>query len=95
MIAALIRTCSPNPTRRPRARLRAVVDQLMPYAPTVAERLQSMEHDVSLTPCSGGALVQCVFNRVCRSRYRRGCWGPGDDSIGFGIRGFSISVSPR
>ena len=26
--------------------LRAVVDQLAPYAPTVAERLQAMEHDV-------------------------------------------------
>jgi transposase-like protein len=47
MIAALIRTVFAQPDAvSARAQLRAVVDQLMPYAPTVAERLQSMENDV-------------------------------------------------
>jgi transposase-like protein len=47
MIAALIRTVfahtDPADTR---VQLRAVVDQLTPYAPTVAERLQAMENDL-------------------------------------------------
>jgi transposase-like protein len=47
MIAALIRTVfahtDPADTR---AQLRVVVDQLGPYAPTVAERLQAMENDL-------------------------------------------------
>jgi transposase-like protein len=47
MIAALIRTVFAQPDAdTARAQLRAVVDQLTPYAPTVAERLQAMENDV-------------------------------------------------
>ena len=47
MIAALIRTVFAQPDAdSARAQLRAVVDQLAPYAPTVAERLQGMENDV-------------------------------------------------
>ena len=47
MIAALIRTVFAQPDAvSARVQLRAVVGQLMPYAPTVAERLQSMENDV-------------------------------------------------
>lgn len=47
MIAALIRTVFAQPdATTARAQLRAIVDQLMPYAPTVAERLQAMEDDV-------------------------------------------------
>src|SRR3954470_4975094 len=47
MIAALIRTVFAQPDAdSARAQLRAVVDQLGPYAPTVAERLQGMENDV-------------------------------------------------
>jgi len=47
MIAALIRTVFAQPDAdTARAQLRAVVDQLTPYAPVVAERLQAMEHDV-------------------------------------------------
>jgi transposase-like protein len=47
MIAALIRTvfAQPDPATA-RHQLRAVVDQLAPYAPAVAERLQVMEDDV-------------------------------------------------
>jgi putative transposase len=47
MIAALVRTvfAQPNPDTA-RTQLRAVVDRLMPYAPTVAERLQAMEADL-------------------------------------------------
>jgi len=47
MIAALIRTVVAQPDGdSARTQLRAVVDQLAPYAPTVAERLEAMEHDV-------------------------------------------------
>jgi transposase-like protein len=47
MIAALIRTVFAQPDAdTAKAQLRAVVDQLTPYAPVVAERLQAMEHDV-------------------------------------------------
>ena len=47
MIAALIRTVFAQPDAdTARAQLRAVVDQLRPYAPAVAERLQGMENDV-------------------------------------------------
>ena len=47
MIAALIRTVFAQPDAdAARTQLRAVVDQLAPYAPTVAERLEAMEHDV-------------------------------------------------
>jgi transposase-like protein len=47
MIAALIRTVFAQPDAdAARTQLRAVVDQLAPYAPTVAERLQAMEHDM-------------------------------------------------
>ena len=47
MIAALIRTVFAQPDAdTARAQLRAVVDQLRPYAPAVAERLQGMEGDV-------------------------------------------------
>jgi putative transposase len=47
MIAALIRTVFAQPdAATARTQLRAVVDQLAPYAPTVAERLQAMETDV-------------------------------------------------
>jgi putative transposase len=47
MIAALVRTVFAQPDAdTARAQLRAVVDQLTPYAPTVAERLEAMEADV-------------------------------------------------
>jgi transposase-like protein len=47
MIAALVRTVFAQPDAdSARTQLRAVVDQLTPYAPTVAERLQAMEADV-------------------------------------------------
>ena len=47
MIAALIRTVFAQPdSDAARTQLRSVVDQLEPYAPTVAERLQAMEADV-------------------------------------------------
>ena len=47
MIAALIRTVFAQPDAdSARTQLRAVVDQLEPYAPAVAERLQHMEADV-------------------------------------------------
>lgn len=47
MIAALVRTIFAQPDAdSARAQLRAVVDQLAPYAPAVAERLQAMEVDV-------------------------------------------------
>ena len=47
MIAALIRTVFAQPDAdTARTQLRAVVDQLEPYAPTVAERLQTMETDL-------------------------------------------------
>jgi transposase-like protein len=47
MIAALIRTVFAQPdAATARTQLRAVVDQLAPYAPAVAERLQAMEDDV-------------------------------------------------
>jgi putative transposase len=47
MIAVLVRTvfAQPDPDSA-RTQLRAVVDQLTPYAPTVAKRLQAMETDV-------------------------------------------------
>src|SRR6476646_6527181 len=47
VIAALIRTvfAQPDPDAA-RTQLRAVVDQLSPYAPAVAERLQAMEDDL-------------------------------------------------
>src|SRR4051812_201797 len=47
VIAALIRTvfAQPDPDSA-RTQLRAVVDQLTPYAPAVAERLQAMEDDL-------------------------------------------------
>ncbi|MFT3851349.1 MAG: IS256 family transposase [Ilumatobacteraceae bacterium] len=47
MIAALIRTVFAQPDAdTARAQLRTVVDQLRPYAPAVAERLEAMETDV-------------------------------------------------
>ena len=47
MIAALIRTVFAQPDAdAARTQLRSVVDQLEPYAPTVAERLQNMEADL-------------------------------------------------
>jgi len=47
MIAALIRTVFAQPDAdTARTQLRAVVEQLTPYAPTVAERLEAMEPDV-------------------------------------------------
>ena len=47
MIAALVRTVFAQPDAdTARAQLRAVVDQLTPYAPTVADRLEAMEADV-------------------------------------------------
>ena len=47
MTAALVRTVFAQPDAdTARAQLRAVVDQLTPYAPTVAERLGAMEADV-------------------------------------------------
>ncbi len=47
MIAALIRTVFAQPDAdTARTQLRAVVDQLRPYAPTVADRLEAMENDV-------------------------------------------------
>ncbi|MGE3590518.1 MAG: transposase, partial [Ilumatobacteraceae bacterium] len=47
MIAALIRTVFAQPdAASARTQLRAVVDQVGPYAPSVAERLRDMESDV-------------------------------------------------
>jgi transposase-like protein len=47
VIAALIRTVFAQPDAdSARTQLRAVVDQLAPYAPAVAERLQAMEDDL-------------------------------------------------
>ena len=47
MIAALVRTVFAQPDGdTARTQLRAVVDQLTPYAPAVAERLEAMEADV-------------------------------------------------
>jgi transposase-like protein len=47
VIAALIRTIFVQPdTKTATAQLRAVVDQLRPYAPGVAERLEQMEADL-------------------------------------------------
>ena len=47
VIAALIRTIFAQPdAASARTQLRAVVDQLAPYAPAVAERLQGMEDDL-------------------------------------------------
>jgi len=47
MIAALVRTVFAQPDAdTARTQLRSVVDQLTPYAPTVAERLEAMEADV-------------------------------------------------
>jgi putative transposase len=47
LIAALIRTIFVQPdTPTATAQLRAVVDQLRPYAPGVAERLEQMETDL-------------------------------------------------
>jgi putative transposase len=47
VIAALIRTIFAQPDGpAARAQLRAVVDQLAPYAPAVAERLQAIEDDL-------------------------------------------------
>jgi putative transposase len=47
MIAALVRTVFAQPDAdTARSQLRAVVDQLSPYAPAVAERLEAMETDV-------------------------------------------------
>jgi len=47
VIAALIRTIFVQPDHdTATAQLRAVVDQLRPYAPTVAERLETMEADL-------------------------------------------------
>ena len=47
VIAALIRTIFVQPDRdSARAQLRAVVEQLRPYAPAVAERLEAMEADL-------------------------------------------------
>ena len=47
VIAALIRTIFAQPdTKTATAQLRAVVDQLRPYAPAVAERLEQMETDL-------------------------------------------------
>lgn len=47
MIAALVRTVFAQPDAdTARTQLRAVVDQLTPYAPAVAERLEAMEADV-------------------------------------------------
>jgi putative transposase len=47
MIAALVRTVFAQPDGdTARTQLRAVVDQLTPYAPSVAERLEAMEADV-------------------------------------------------
>jgi putative transposase len=47
VIAALIRTIFAQPdAASARTQLRAVVDQLTPYAPAVAERLQAMEDDL-------------------------------------------------
>jgi putative transposase len=47
VIAALIRTVFAQPDAdAARTQLRAVVDQLAPYAPAVAERLQAMEDDL-------------------------------------------------
>jgi transposase-like protein len=47
MIAALVRTVFAQPDAdTARLQLRAVVDQLTPHAPTVAERLEAMEADV-------------------------------------------------
>jgi transposase-like protein len=47
MIAALVRTVFAQPdSDTARTQLRAVVDQLTPYAPTVADRLQAMETDL-------------------------------------------------
>jgi putative transposase len=47
MIAALVRTVFAQPDAdTARTQLRAVVDQLTPYAPAVAERLEVMEADV-------------------------------------------------
>ncbi len=47
MIAALVRTVFAQPDAdTARTQLRAVVDQLTPYAPTVADRLEAMEADV-------------------------------------------------
>jgi len=45
MIAALIRTVFAQPDGdSARTQLRAVVDQLAPYAPTVAERLEAVTY---------------------------------------------------
>ncbi|MFN8020730.1 MAG: transposase [Acidimicrobiales bacterium] len=47
VIAALIRTIFVQPdTNTATAQLRAVVDQLLPYAPGVADRLEKMETDL-------------------------------------------------
>ena len=47
MIAALIRTIFVQPdATTATAQLRAVVEQLRPYAPTVADRLETMEADL-------------------------------------------------
>ena len=69
MIAALIRTVFAQPDAdTARTQLRAVVDQLTPYAPTVAERLEAMEHDVlAYTAFPDRALVEDLVEQPDRT----------------------------
>ena len=69
MIAALVRTVFAQPDAdTARTQLRAVVDQLTPYAPTVAERLEAMEADVlAYTGFPAGALVEDLVEQPDRT----------------------------
>jgi hypothetical protein len=69
MIAALVRTVFAQPDAdRARLQLRAVVDQLTPYAPAVAERLEAMEADVlAYTGFPSRALVEDLVEQPDRN----------------------------
>jgi hypothetical protein len=54
MTAALVRAVFAQPDGdTARAQLRAVVDQLTPYAPTIAERLEAMKAEPTSSASSG------------------------------------------
>lgn len=96
MVAAAMRTIFAQPdAAHVRSQLTEIVTTLQPQFPDVAIMLTDATED--LLAFTGFPLAH--WRNACSiasgAGPRRGCWGPGDDSIGICLRGFSISVSPR
>ena len=59
-----------------------ISDQHAGLVAALRRSFQGASHQRCRVHFARNLLALVLFNRECRPRQRRGCWGPGDDSIG-------------